>query len=37
MCGFVGVYDRTGLNSYDIDRMLKLIQHRGPDEKSIKN
>lgn len=36
MCGFVGVYDYSGTDSYDVGGMLKLIYHRGPDEQRVK-
>ena len=35
MCGFVGVYDCNKQMKYDINKMVRLIQHRGPDEQSI--
>lgn len=35
MCGFVGVYDKAGTASYDVDSVLKLLYHRGPDEQRI--
>lgn len=36
MCGFVGAFDRAGAGSYDLDGMLKVIYHRGPDDQRIK-
>ena len=36
MCGFAGVYDKTGVEKYDMTAMMKLIYHRGPDEQRIK-
>ena len=36
MCGFVGAFDRTGTDSYDLGGMLKVIYHRGPDDQRIK-
>lgn len=36
MCGFVGIYDKTGVEKYDMAAMMKLIYHRGPDEQRIK-
>ena len=32
MCGFVGVLDNMGTKEYDIEKMLKVIYHRGPDQ-----
>lgn len=36
MCGFAGIYDKNGVEKYDIVSMLRLIYHRGPDEQKIK-
>ncbi len=35
MCGFVGVYDKSGIGKYDMNSLVKLIYHRGPDEQRI--
>lgn len=35
MCGFAGIYDLAGTDSYDVESMLDLIYHRGPDEQRI--
>ena len=35
MCGFIAVYGRLDIQSYKpiIQKSLKLIKHRGPDDK----
>ena len=35
MCGFVGVYDCNNQIEYNIDKLVRLIHHRGPDEQNI--
>ena len=35
MCGFAGVFDSHGIKEYDIDKMIRLIRHRGPNEQKI--
>ena len=38
MCGFVGIFNRSGLHHNDFDsmnRMLDAIYHRGPDDYGI--
>ncbi|MCT4600422.1 MAG: asparagine synthase (glutamine-hydrolyzing) [Marinifilaceae bacterium] len=35
MCGIVGIYQNSINNESLVDRMLNIIEHRGPDEKSI--
>lgn len=37
MCGFAGVYDKNGIEKYDMNLLVKLIYHRGPDEQRICN
>lgn len=33
MCGIVGFYDRSGTAKFnDLDKMVKTLQHRGPDD-----
>ena len=35
MCGFAGVFDSHGIREYGIDKMIRLIRHRGPNEQKI--
>lgn len=37
MCGFIGVYDRSTDKGYDLDRLVKLIHHRGPDKQNVES
>lgn len=36
MCGFAGVLDQSGVQNYDIDQMIRVILHRGPDQQRSK-
>lgn len=35
MCGIVGIYQKHRDNTELMDRMLDIIEHRGPDDKTI--
>ncbi|KLO22599.1 hypothetical protein X274_07810 [Marinitoga sp. 1155] len=36
MCGIVGIYNFKGnVEKHDLYKMLKQIEHRGPDYKNV--
>ncbi len=36
MCGILGLYDLSGFKSQKFKQSLKLLNHRGPDNQSVK-